>query len=290
MTFREEDSRRDEPPVSDDPSVTIYMDGLMLLSHSERTRLTQAAIHTQAPHHALQIVVFDADGVLLWPRSDADWDGSHRHVKAVEPLWLFVDSGGGTPPPQSNFSSHLHSEGGQSFGLILDFEDDLYHHPLEGFRTDAVARLNMPHGLFYSATHEVSELHSFNQGQNPNQAVFIEDRDLSTLGAADIDSRSTDGADKDIVLWQSNPAKELFRFRLDGDSNYEIHVYNVPLLGSPPMPMHAHFLQYYGLFRLRPGEKKFLLKSKPHSRKLSFVITPDSPPCNIGRRSQAEPL
>lgn len=148
----------------------------------------------------------------------------------------------------------------------------------------------MPHGLFYSATHEVAEVDSFEQGQNPNQAVFKEDLDLSTLGAADIDSRSTDEAPKDIVLWQSNPAKELFRFRLDADSHFEIHVFNVPLPGSPPMPQHVHFLQYYRLFTPRPREKKFLLKAKPDLPKLAEVITPDSPPCNIGRGSQTEPL
>lgn len=276
MAIRE-DKRRGHPTVLERPSVTVYMDGLILLFHDESRRLMQAAVHTQAPHHELLISVFDKSGKLIWPADDSDWDGSHHTVKSVEPLWLFVAPDDETPPPPAEFNARLHTDGELSFNRVLDFESELYDHRLEGFRRDRVAVINMPHGVFYSATHAVSELHSFAQGQDPKNAVFDKNIDSSTLGAADIASRSTREREAKIVLWQENQRRRLFSFPLGEDSSYEIHVFNVP----PPGTSHADFIHYYELFMPRPSERKFLVKP-------THVLTSDSPPCNVGQGSQTD--
>ena len=52
------DERLDFDTLLPNPSVTIYMDGLIMVSHGESgsvANLTQAAIHTEAEHHALPV-------------------------------------------------------------------------------------------------------------------------------------------------------------------------------------------------------------------------------------------
>lgn len=289
------DERLDLDTLLPNPSVTIYMDGLIMVSHGESgnvANLTQAAIHTEAEHHALLINVFDKDGTLVWPRSSSDWDGSHRHVKSIEPLWLFVDHGGNEPPPPAEFSSSLAAAttGEKSFDHVLDFERNIYHHRLEGFRLDRVVRLNMPHGLFYSADHDVSQV--VEEGQTPGSAASHRDRDSSTLGACDIDIRGTLGVARNIVLWQTNPLRQLFSFPLDATANYEIHVYNVPIHAHARTTPEEHFLQYYELFTRRPGEKRFFVRPKPHSEKAARarLVTPNSPPCDITQMDESDPI
>jgi hypothetical protein len=229
---------------------------------------------------------------LVWPRSASDWDGSHRHVKSIEPLWLFVDHGGNELPPPAEFSSNLAAAttGDKSFDHVLDFERDIYRHRLEGFRLDRVARLNMTHGLIYSADNEVSEV--VEEGQTPGSAASHRDRDSSTLGACDIDIRGTLGVKRNIVLWQTNPLRRLFTFPLDATANYEIHVYNVPIHAHAGILPEDHFLQYYELFTRRPGEKRFFVRPKPHSEKAARarLVTPNSPPCDIVQTSQSDPI
>jgi hypothetical protein len=278
------------------PSVTVCIDGLIVVSHGESGKvanLTQAAIHTQAEHHALLINVFDKDGVLQSWNPGVVWDGSHEQVKKIEPLWLFVDHDGNEPPPPAEYSSNLAAAttGEKSFDHVLDFERDIYHHRLEGFRLDRVARLNMPHGLFYSADHEVSEV--VEEGETPGSEVSHTGKDSSTLGGCDIDIRSTLGVKRNIVLWQTNPLKQLFSFPLDATANYQIQVLNIPIHPGDPTPPEEHFLQYYGLFTRRLGEHRFFVRPKPHSekaRRARLVPTPPSPPCDITQMSESDPI
>jgi hypothetical protein len=279
----------DFPTLLPEPSVTLYLDGLIILVHNAGANLIQAGIHTQAEHHALAIeVTKTGEANPVWPRNEADWDGTHETVKAIAPLWLYVDSGGGRRP--NEFSAALHNPHDlsdvQSFGYVLDFEGPkLYGRTLD-YRLDALAVLNIGHGSFYSAENMISKLKKFEQDQRFDQAYTVDHLKVSAVVAADIDSVSDKKVERSIVFEQTNPEKELFRFKLERGTHYEIKIMNMPddsvqahtHIHSP----ESHFLQYYELFPLRAGEKKFLVEldgQKPTTRP---DLTQLSPPCNTG--------
>lgn len=260
------------------PSVTVYMDGLIMVFHDEAALLTRAAIHTKAGGHSLRVAVRNR----VTKELKFDRKIKHDQLNFNEPLWLFVGSALDSPPPDSGFEASQQLSGIKSFRKVLDFESTLYPHALENLRTDRFAVLNVPHGIFYSAASEQSELHSFEQDEDEADADFEKDITTCTFGAADIDARSEPGDDKYISMWHMKKSRErLFSFRLEADTHYNIYVLNVP---DNPHGTHpeVHFLQYYELFDLRPGEKKYTVKLKKDSPKL-IERAPDSPPCNISQ-------
>jgi hypothetical protein len=269
------------------PSVTVYFDGLIFLVHDEQKRLCQAAIHTRAAHHSLQIEVrrTNDDKVLFPPESGGGFNGSHRHVKAVEPLQLFVDSGSGWNPDE--FSATLYkpedSSDDQSFERVLDFEGVLYERQLK-FHRNAFAVLEIAQGEFYSALTQDFLLESFPQG-HPNDVAKEETVHCCSLVGADIESG---GAGRSIVLRQSHPEQEIFRIELEEGAHYQIKVFNVPDKDAHAghgnhASIAEHFLQYYGLFDLEPGERVFFVEEI--EKKSAPFGGPDSPPCNTGTGS-----
>jgi hypothetical protein len=282
------------PTLPGNPSVTIYMDGLIILFHSRA--LTQAALHAHAPHHTLKLSVIGVDDELVWPSGGSPWEVSHEELRSIEPLWLFVSSEEHPTqkPHEESYSSSLETSGDMSFNNVLDFESHLYDHPLEDFRRARVALLNMPHGSFYSAGHGVSDLHSFEQDQQPEEAEFEKPVLSSFLVGADIRDRSTGDAVKYLVLLRTNKHDgrlvEVFSIPLPREEHYELHIMNTPH-GTTHRPSAAdHFLLYYDLFKLRPDEKKFFLKPKDGSPREEFFGGPDSPPCDNTRGSLTDPM
>lgn len=286
--------RFDLPTLPGDPSVTIYMDGLIMLLH--RDRLTQAALHAHAPHHALKLSVIGEDDQLVWPSGEEPREVSHEALRQMEPLWLFVSSEEHPTrrPPEESFASELETSGDQSFDNVLDFESRLYDHPLEGFRRDRVALLNMPNGRFYSAGNGVSDLHSFRQDQEPSAAMLEGPITSAFLIGADIPDRSAEGEEKYLVLLRTNKRdgslEEVFSIPLPEEEHYEMHIMNTPHDSHPSPSVEEHFLQYYDLFKLRGGEKKFFLKPQDGSPREEFIAGPDSPPCDGTRASQTDPM
>jgi hypothetical protein len=282
------------PTLPGNPSVTIYMDGLIILFHGRG--LTQAALHARAPHHALKLSVIGEDDELVWPRGDSPWKVSHEELRAIEPFWLFVSSEEhpAQEPPEESYSSSLETSGDMSFDNVLDFESHLYNHPLEDFRRARVALLNMPHGRFYSAGNGVSDLHSFEQGQQPEEAEFERPTLSSFLVGADIRDRSTEDAVKYLVLLQTNKQDgrlmEVFSIPLPREGRYELHIMNTPRETTHRPSAAEHFLLYYDLFELRADEKKFFLTPKDGSPREEFFGGPDSPPCDNTRGSLTGPM
>lgn len=274
-----------------DPSVTITFDGLIMMVHDKARRLCQAGIHTQAPHHALQIEVRkQGEAEPVWPTKESPWDGSHRHIKSVAPLWLYVDSGQGRR--EEDFSADVYKPDDlgdrNSFGHVVDFEGALYKRPL-GFRADTLAVLNVAHGVFYSANTEQFLLKSLASRQNDvTQAKFEKEIRASSLVAASIEARSGKGVERSIVLEQERPeGRVLFRFRLEEGVSYEINVKNVPEHDMHDVSVAAHFLQYYKLFPLKRNEKRFIVEPVVTNSQLESA---DSPPCNVGRGSLSDGL
>jgi hypothetical protein len=279
------------PTLLNEPSATIYLDGLIILVHNAESKLTIAGIHTQAEHHVLNIEVTQTGvAVPVWPKEDSDWDGSHENVKSIGPLWLYVDYGYGRH--KEKFASTLHNPhnllDAQSFGHVLDFEGPkLYRRELD-YNLKAMALLNIGHGTFYSAENLMSKLKNFGQNQTFDKASIIGHLKVSAMVAADIDTKSKPGAERSLVFEQSNPPKELFRLRLEQGKHYEVKIENVPddsaVAHAHTNSPEGHFLKYYDLFALKPEEKKFIVEFD-HEEHPSTGVTQLSPPCNVGQGS-----
>jgi hypothetical protein len=279
------------PTLFNEPSATVYLDGLIILVHNAESKLTLAGIHTQAEHHVLNIEVTQTGvAVPVWPTQDSDWDGSHENVKSIAPLWLYVDCGRGRS--EKEFAATLHEPhnllNAQSFGHVLDFEGPrLYRRELD-YNLNAMALLNIAHGTFYSAENLMSKLKNFGQNQTFDKASIVDHINVSSMVAADIDSKSEPEVKRSLVLEQSYPPKELFRLELEQGKHYEIKIENVPddsaVAHAHTNSPDGHFLKYYDLFALKPEEKKFIVEFD-HEEPSSTSVTQLSPPCNVGQGS-----
>lgn len=280
------------------PTVSIVFDGLIIFAYNEASRVCQAGIHTQAENHELQLTVIEAGDPeeQLVPSAEFPWDGSHENVKAVSPLWLYVDSGNGRRPEE--FSATLFQPDdkrlSQSFGHILDFEGaGLYNRRLT-FNPVAFALLNVANGEFYSAQNVATQLKNFGQNEPFASAAFVQDIVICSKAAADIDAKSEPGGPggeppvvRSLVLEQENPTREVFRLKLEEGKHYIVTFVNGPRVDpahaghaghATPVTHAEHFLQFYEMFSLLPDEKKFLVDLPPTGN-----ATADAPPCNVGR-------
>jgi hypothetical protein len=208
-----ESERIDRPKLLGDASVTIYLDGLIVLFHSGRR--AQAAIHTKAHGHELHLAVLDDSGKVLWPTKDSPWNPKHEEVKKFEPYWLFVSSvqHPSAPPADADHSATLHRDGEQNFDRVLDFEGpQMYPDTTLRFKRDSLSLINMPHGTFYSAGNAGSELCSVQQEKSPrlHRAKLERLIDSSFLTAADINARSTADSAKYLVMLRTNPQMKQF--------------------------------------------------------------------------------
>ena len=272
-------------------TATIFFDGLILGAYDQERSLYQAAVHIEAEKHHLEITV-TRNGQPFWPRTDADWDGSLETIRALAPFWLFVDSGKGVP---DDFNATLHNleepRDPRSFAQIFNFERQ-HGRPL-ALNTNRFAEFNFPHGTAYSALNTDAKLERLEQNQNPSQATVVNEHvNVSTLGAIDIDQVSSNGSNRELVLISQGRKEPFFRLPLEAGTTYEIKVLNVPdpdhahsqpQAGEHPHPNpEEHFLQYYELFSLKEGEKKFLIRPAAST---AFGGGPDSPPCIGGATS-----
>lgn len=250
-------------------SVTIYFDGLIYTAYDEKRKLYQGAMLTQAEGHHLVIEVrLKGAPELLWPLNGADWDPDHAKVKAAAPFWLYVDSGAGID--ENEFSASLHTgEDVQSFDRVFNFEQK-HHRPLPP-KPETFARFNFPQGTSYSAENTNAALKTLNADAT---VTATENINVSTLTALDIDLVSNGGGKKFIVL-ANEEGKEFFRFLLEPEKPYEIKILNQPIDlhgGHEHLNPQQHFLQFYELFDLKEGEKKFLVAPP-------LPPTAQSPPC-----------
>lgn len=264
-------------PLLDNATVTIYFDGLIFSTFDDKNSLYKTAVLTEAEGHEVVLEVRQ-NGNVIFPTAALPWDKSHPVVKKLAPFWLYVDSGQGLgkgphsaqlylPPPEAKDE--------RSFDRIFNFEE-VHGHPFNP-KPETFAVFNFPEGTCYSAENVNARLKSVAQGAPAATAVDVRKIDVSTLSAIDIDAVSDASSQKSIVLVNEH-GHEFFRFPLDAGKHYEIQILNVPInAAGRPHAGHInatqHFLQFYELFNLKPGEQRFLVSLPPPPP------TPLSPPC-----------
>ena len=107
------------------PSVTIYLDGLMVLCYDKNQKRLQAGIHTNVSFHAMTISVRergqskDLQSMCL----------EHKHVEEIAPLFLYVEKKEGSRTP--NGAATLHEPDDpkyrQAFANVLDLQSEAFH-------------------------------------------------------------------------------------------------------------------------------------------------------------------
>ncbi|MBV9925256.1 MAG: hypothetical protein JOZ96_09600 [Acidobacteria bacterium] len=306
------------------PTATITLDGLMILSYNKASRVCQVGVHTQAEKHEVRLAVLEVrEGETVREiTKEVPWNGSHENVKAISPLWLYVDSGNGRRPEE--FSAALHQPGdkqfSQSFGNVLDFEGaGLYNRKLD-FKPTTFAVLNIANGLFYSSANTKVALKKFGQNEDSDSAVPAVPGSIviSSLAAADITALSEPGQGegqpevvRHLVLEQENPKQELFRRKLEAGKHYVLRFVNGPKpepkpqdggeddgheghVGHEGHDEHAGHGGDEGNAHHVNAAEHFLqfyemFSLLPDEKKFLVVLPPtgddttDAPPCNVGQ-------
>lgn len=296
----EEEDESMPKPLLDNPTATIYFDGLIYSAFNEAKHLFQTAVLTQAEEHHLNVEVrLRGEKELLFPNDKHPWDPDHEVIKGLAPFWLYVDSGNGLNPEE--FSSNLHSpektDDEQAFAHVFNF-NTAHGHPLVP-RPETFAEFNFPQGTGYSAENKKADLKLLAPNQPISEAKDKGQVKVSTLIGLDIDAVSN-GENKKFIVLANQAGKEFFRFELKPGKPYEIQLLNQPIPqqhgpGTPehphpePHPGHGehggngehvhidhakHFLQFYELFGLNEDDERFIVDLGPLPPSL-----PNSPPC-----------
>ena len=284
----------DQAPPGTDPipatllpnrTATIQFDGLIIGAYDQKRSLYQAAVHTDAENHHVELTVTQ-NNQQIFPKSPDDWDGRHETVKARAPFWLFVDWGNGLD--EANFNATLNKiddpNDPLSFGKIFNFERE-YGRKLP-LHPERFAEFNFPHGTSYSALNTEAQVERVDNPSGGVPPSFVRKINVSTLGAIDIDQAGEGEQKVELVLISMGEQKEFFRLPLVAGSTYEVKLFNIPDANhvhghtAPPTP-EQHFLQYYELFSLNRQEKPFLV-APAESATPTLFGNPGSPPCITG--------
>ncbi len=296
----EEEDESTPKPLLDNPSVTIYFDGLIYSAFNEAKRLYQTAVLTKAEKHHLNVEVrFKGEKELLFPTEQLPWNPDHEAIKGLAPFWLYVDSGNGLNPEEFSSSLHLpENEDEQSFAHVFNF-NEAHGQPLVPI-PETFAEFNFPQGTGYSAKNKKANLKFL----APNQEIKDKGNvKVSTLIGLDIDAVSN-GENKKFIVLANQAGQEFFRFELKPGKPYEIQLLNQPIPQQhgpetpeqpqpepqpQPHPGHGehggngghvhinhaeHFLQFYELFGLDEDDERFIVDLGPLPPDL-----PHSPPC-----------
>lgn len=287
-------------PLLENPSVTIYFDGLIYSAFNKAKRLYQTAVLTEAEGHHLNVEVrLRGETELLFPTVDLPWNPDHDVIQNLAPFWMYVDSGNGINPEE--FSSSLHSpeetQDEQAFAHVFNF--NAAHGEKLVPLSEKFAEFNFPQGTGYSAVNKKADLKFLAPNQKVSEAKDKGQVKVSTLIGLDIDAFSNAENKKYIVL-ANQAGKEFFRFELEPGKPYEIQLLNQPIPQhhepeTPEQPNpeahpghgehggngghvhinHAeHFLQFYELFGLDDDDERFIVDLGPLPPSL-----PNSPPC-----------
>ena len=280
------------PPLLDNATATIYLDGLIYAAYNENRRVLEAAVLTHAEKHELAIEVrVKGEDEPLFPSIEHPWNPDHAVVDAAAPFWLYVDSG--NQIEENEFSAQLFSgDDDRTFNNIFNFEDH-HHRPLP-LKQGNFAVFNFPHGMAYSADTSDAVLKIIPPNETASHAVSKGEIRVSNLAGIDIDAVSNGTGKKSIVLANQDGTNEYFRFDLESGKRYEIKIVNGPARNSSIHGPEGHFLQFYELFNLDPAkEPQFLVLDPEHAVTLEpgsdegelmgDPPTADNPPCAPGR-------
>ncbi len=261
------------------PSVTIYLDGLMLLAYDKHKKRLQAGIHTKAHFHTMTITVKergqskDIQSISL----------EHKQIEEFAPLFLYVEKREGARTP--NGAAMLYKPNDpryrQAFANVLDFQSESFHkRDRLRIKPGILAPLNILNGEFYAATLGKATRKSLNGDPNPLDLGLVSTRvagDLS-LTSGSLILRSKDAKTKPIV-----------NLPLCDEKHYEVLIMNEPMDGhdTGANPLQPHFNVYYEALDLRNGATKYdvEIEEEPGSASqdtgpiASFF--PTDPPCDL---------
>jgi hypothetical protein len=261
------------------PSVTIYLDGLMICCYDKHHKLFQAGIHTEAHFHAVTITVkergqsTDLQSLRL----------EHEQVKEIAPFFLYVEKkeGAGTPSGAATLFKPDDPRYRQAFANVLDLQSESFHkHDHLRIKPHVLAPLNILNGKFYSAKLDEVMRMNVDGASNPFNLGS-----LATVVAGDISHTSGNL----ILRSKDHKAKPLIMLPLSDEKHYEVSIINGPTGGQDPAadPTHNHFPEYYKALVMNDGAMQFMVEiedghqSTPHDTGPVILVEPDDPPCMV---------
>mgnify|MGYP003579701411 FL=1 len=282
------------------PSVTIYLDGLMVLCYDKQQKRLQAGIHTDAHFHDMAIKVRERGQSTVLQSLSIE----HERIKEIAPFFLYVENkeGSGTPRGTATLFKPDDPRYRQAFANVLDMQSESFHkHDHLRIKPHKLAPLNILNGKFYSATLGEATRKNLECDPNPFNLGFV-----ATRVAGDISSASGNL----ILRSNDHKAKPLIMLPLSDEKQYEVSIFNEPVVnhepvdhlemgvdhthhdscGCPPHngePRINHFNVYYKALHLRDGAVKYEVEFRddPHSilqdTGITVQVLPEDPPCEI---------
>ena len=286
-----------QPPLNTllkKPSVTIYLDGLMVLCYDKNQKRLQAGIHTDAHFHAMTITVRERGQSKELQSMCLE----HKQIKEIAPFFLYVEKKEGSRTPNGSATLHKPDDPRyrQSFANVLDFQSESFHkRDRLRIKPNKLAPLNILNGEFYSATLGKAKRKNIECDPNPLNLGLI-----ATRVAGDISHTSGN-----LILRSKDPkAKPIIRLPLSDEKHYEVSIVNEPADGHEIDADHTHdhsddcaphnghprtnhFNVYYEVLVLRDGAVKYAVEveQEPHPTPPGtgpvILVEPDDPPCDI---------
>jgi len=276
------------------PSVTIYLDGLMVLCYDKNQKRLQAGIHTDVSFHAMTITIRERGQSKVLQSMCLE----HKQIKEVAPFFLYVEKKEGSRTPNGSATLHKLDDPRyrQSFANVLDFQSESFHkRDRLRIKPNKLSPLNILNGEFYSATLGAAKRMKMESDPNPFNLGLV-----ATRVAGDITHTSGN-----LILRSKDPrAKPLVRLPLSGEKHYEVSIVNEPT-GAPEMdsdhthdhsgdcephnghPRTNHFNVYYEVLVLRDGAVKYAVEVEQEPRSTHpdtgpiILAEPFDPPCDI---------
>jgi hypothetical protein len=261
------------------PSVTIYLDGLMVLCYDKNQKRLQAGIHTEAHFHAMTITVRERGQSKELQSMCLE----HEQIKEIAPFFLYVEKKEGSRTPNGSATLHKPDDPRyrQAFANVLDLQSEAFHkRDRLRIKPHKLAPLNILNGEFYSATLGKATRKNLNGDPNPLNLGLV-----ATVVAGDISNTSGNL----ILRSKDHKAQPLIQLPLSDEKHYEVSIINGPTGSNDPDsdPTHNHFPEYYEALVLKDGAMKFMVEieddhqSTPHDTGPVILVEPDDPPCMV---------
>ncbi|HEV2665657.1 MAG TPA: hypothetical protein VG324_12130, partial [Blastocatellia bacterium] len=132
------------------PSVTIYLDGLMVLCYDKHQKRLQAGIHTEAHFHDITIKVRERGHATELQSLSLE----HERLMKTAPFFLYVENkeGSGKPNGAATLFKPDDPRYRQAFANVLDMQSESFHkHDHLRIKPHILAPLNILNGKFYAA-------------------------------------------------------------------------------------------------------------------------------------------
>jgi hypothetical protein len=285
------------------PSVTIYLDGLLLCCYNKHHKVFQAGIHTEAHFHAMTIKVRERG--LSTDLQSLSFE--HERIKEIAPFFLYVENieGSGTPSGAATLFKPDDPRYRQAFANVIDMQSESFHkHDHLRIKPHILAPLNILNGKFYSASLGEAKRKTLECDPNLLNLGLV-----STRVAGDISNTSGNL----ILRSNDHKAEPLLRLPLSGEKQYEVSIFNEPVDNHemdadqthdhsgdcPPQNGESrvnHFNVYYQALVLRDGATKYEveLEEDPHSTPQdtgpTILFLPSDPPCELVQVSDISQL